>query len=297
METEEQKLAINKEGENIIVSAGAGSGKTMVLSKRVLRKVLEGVPVDHLLVLTFTREAAKEMSKRIRNRIKENLDKNPSLIEQLNKLDNSYITTFDSFSLSIVRKYHYLINVKKDINIIDSNVLDIKINEILDSLMEEEYIKREPLFTKLISDFCIKDDYLIKDVILKYLHKLDMKYDKDDYLDSYIDEFYNPDTIKYNIPFGKIEKGQYYINIIGEVSFNGTIEYFEFFNIGHDLRVVDPPDIKFDDTWVYVLIALIIIMLLLIAYIVRFFIKNKNEGTINEIIDDKKQFLMNKANN
>ena len=199
METEEQKLAINKEGENIIVSAGAGSGKTMVLSKRVLRKVLEGVPVDHLLVLTFTREAAKEMSKRIRNRIKENLDKNPSLIEQLNKLDNSYITTFDSFSLSIVRKYHYLINVKKDINIIDSNVLDIKINEILDSLMEEEYIKREPLFTKLISDFCIKDDYLIKDVILKYLHKLDMKYDKDDYLDSYIDEFYNPDTIKYNI--------------------------------------------------------------------------------------------------
>ena len=105
------------------------------------------------------------------------------------------------------------------------------------------------------------------------------------------------ETVKYNVPFGKIEKGQYYINIIGEVSFNGTIEYFEFFNIGHDLRVVDPPDIKFDDTWVYVLIALIIIMLLLIAYIVRFFIKNKNEGTINEIIDDKKQFLMNKANN
>ena len=37
--TKEQELAINQEGTNIIVSAGAGSGKTAVLSERVLRKV------------------------------------------------------------------------------------------------------------------------------------------------------------------------------------------------------------------------------------------------------------------
>ncbi len=54
--TEEQQRAIDLEGENILVSAGAGSGKTAVLSERVLRKVMEGVPVNQLLILTFTKK-------------------------------------------------------------------------------------------------------------------------------------------------------------------------------------------------------------------------------------------------
>ena len=56
--TDEQKLAIDKEGTNIIVSAGAGSGKTAVLSERVVRKLKEGVHVNELLILTFTNKAA-----------------------------------------------------------------------------------------------------------------------------------------------------------------------------------------------------------------------------------------------
>ena len=46
--TEEQQLAIDLEGTNILVSAGAGSGKTAVLSERVLRKVREGVKINEL---------------------------------------------------------------------------------------------------------------------------------------------------------------------------------------------------------------------------------------------------------
>ena len=107
MLTENQLKAINETGKNIIVSAGAGSGKTMVLSKRVLKKLHDGVDVDHLLILTFTKAAANEMARRIRNNIK----KEPELLDQLNKLDSSYITTFDSYSLSLVKKYHYLLNI------------------------------------------------------------------------------------------------------------------------------------------------------------------------------------------
>ena len=52
--TKEQNEAINKDGTNIIVSAGAGSGKTAVLSERVLTKLKQGVNVNELLILTFT---------------------------------------------------------------------------------------------------------------------------------------------------------------------------------------------------------------------------------------------------
>lgn len=66
--TKEQLSAIEKEGTNIIVSAGAGSGKTAVLSERVLRKLKNGINIDELLILTFTKAAALEMKERIRKK-------------------------------------------------------------------------------------------------------------------------------------------------------------------------------------------------------------------------------------
>ena len=65
--TKEQQLAIDSDGQNIIVSAGAGSGKTAVLTARVIRKLMSGIDIDKLLILTFTNEAANEMKRRIRN--------------------------------------------------------------------------------------------------------------------------------------------------------------------------------------------------------------------------------------
>ena len=116
--TNEQLEAINRDNSNIIVSAGAGSGKTAVLTERVIRKLKTGVDVDRLLVLTFTNEAANEMKSRIRDAIiKNNMD------EQLGLLDSSYITTFDSYALSIVKKYHYLLNVSNNVSIVDSNII------------------------------------------------------------------------------------------------------------------------------------------------------------------------------
>ena len=80
--TDEQWEAIWEDGKNIIVSAGAGSGKTAVLTERVIRKLKDGIPVNRLLILTFTRAAAMEMKDRIRKKIK----KDNSLISNLNLL-------------------------------------------------------------------------------------------------------------------------------------------------------------------------------------------------------------------
>ena len=60
--TPNQDKAINLDNTNIIVSAGAGSGKTAVLTERVLRKLKEGIHINELLVLTFTNAAAESMN-------------------------------------------------------------------------------------------------------------------------------------------------------------------------------------------------------------------------------------------
>ena len=133
--TKEQNDAIYKSGTNIIVSAGAGSGKTAVLSERVLEKLKSGIHINELLILTFTKAAAAEMKERIRKKIK----KNEELKDELNLIDSSYITTFDSFAMSIVKKYHYLLNVSKNISIIESSVIEIKKKEILDLIFDNYY--------------------------------------------------------------------------------------------------------------------------------------------------------------
>lgn len=184
--TQEQLQAIQKEGTNIIVSAGAGSGKTAVLSERVLRKIKDGVPIEKLLILTFTNAAASEMKERIRKKLFEN-----NYLEEAEKIDIAYITTFDSYALSVVKKYHYYFNISKDIKIADMGLIALKKEEILGKILEYYYKQKNPKFLKLIDDFCTKDDHEIMSSILDISNKLDLKYDKEDYLKQYIQQYYD----------------------------------------------------------------------------------------------------------
>ena len=193
--TKEQSDAINKDGTNIIVSAGAGSGKTAVLSERVLRKLKEGVNVNELLILTFTKAAAKEMKERIRKKIK----KEPSLSAQLELIDSAYITTFDSYSLSVLKRYHYLLNLPKNIGITDSTLVQIKKEEILDNIFEELYEEKNEKFEEFISTFCTKDDKEIRNYLLNIYSKLELKTDKKEYLEKYINEYFNEEKIRNDI--------------------------------------------------------------------------------------------------
>ena len=126
--TSEQLMAIDTPISNTMISAGAGSGKTKVLTERVLRHVLGGIDVDKLLILTFTNAAAGEMKRRIREAIDSQMSGEARQF-QLNKVDSSYIMTFDAFSLFLVKKYHNLLNVDSNIEVADGNIIDIKVND------------------------------------------------------------------------------------------------------------------------------------------------------------------------
>lgn len=188
----EQLLAINEDNKNIIVSAGAGSGKTAVLSERVLRKLKQGVHINELLVLTFTNAAAAEMKERIRKKI----SKEESLKEESDLIDGAYITTFDSFSLSIVKKYHTRLNITNKIQITDEVIIDLEKRRILDEIMNEYYEKEDSKFIKLIKDFCLKDDKDLINYILNVYKKIELKYDKTDYINNFFNVEYTDTKLK-----------------------------------------------------------------------------------------------------
>jgi len=200
--TRDQEEAITKTGTNIIVSAGAGSGKTAVLTERTIRKLLNGGNINRLLILTFTNAAAGEMKERIRKAIKK-----ADLKEQLDYIDSAYITTFDSFALSLVKKYHTLIGLSPNISIMDNSIEILKTNEIIDNIFEEMYGNEN--FDKLINDFCIKSDDNIKSVVKEISKKLDLISEKKEYLENYITTHFNDEFIN-----SEINK---YLNIIIEV--------------------------------------------------------------------------------
>ena len=96
--TPEQIDVIN-EKSSCVVSAGAGSGKTSVLSERFLRLVKEGTPCNKILTITFTRKAAMEMRGRIRGLLVKH-----NLADQIAIFHSAKICTVDSFCQEIVRK-------------------------------------------------------------------------------------------------------------------------------------------------------------------------------------------------
>jgi len=196
--TKEQMDAINTTGINIIVSAGAGSGKTAVLTERVLTKIKSGININELLILTFTNAAAHEMKERIGKTLKKE-----GFLDQLEYIEQAYITTFDSFALSIVKKYHYLLNIPKNINIIDGTFIKEKQEKILDEIFEEYYKIEDEKFLKLIDDFCVKDDKQIRECIITLYEKLKLKENIYDYLDNYFNEFYSDEHI--NKTFNELE--------------------------------------------------------------------------------------------
>lgn len=222
--TDEQLEAIQSEGTSIIVSAGAGSGKTAVLTERVLRKLKEGTSVSELLILTFTKAAAAEMKERIRSAIR----KEPSLKEELEKIDSAYITTFDSFALSVVKRYHYLLNISPNVSIMESSMVELKKKEIVDAIFDSYYEMEYEPFLKVIRDFCLKDDTEIKNSIFSIASKLELLSNKKEYLENYLDSYYkdeNIDKIIRQYMELLFEKREILIELLDSIEDNVSSEY------------------------------------------------------------------------
>ncbi|MEX2403246.1 MAG: UvrD-helicase domain-containing protein [Balneolales bacterium] len=161
--TEELKKA---EG-NIIVEAGAGTGKTYNLTNRILYQVSEkGISLDQILAMTFTDYAAAEMRERVYTVVSEAIEtesdenKRRHLIRQKREFSKNYISTFHSFCSRILKYY-------------PDEVAEIPITKFPDSLDNEPYSRQDICY--LDAGFEVLgtyDEILLKQELLKEFYKI-----------------------------------------------------------------------------------------------------------------------------
>ena len=191
--TDEQWEAIVKDNENILVSAGAGSGKTAVLTERVIEKIKNGISINNLIIITFTNAAAFVMKTRIKKGLIKLIKEDPKYKDQLQLLNQALITTYDGLSLYLVKKYHYLLNIDKSVNIIDDVDLSRKKEIYIDEIFDKYYSNEK--FLSLLSKFTNKDDKTIKNAIKEFYDKIDINLDKKGYLNEYFNTHYTDESI------------------------------------------------------------------------------------------------------
>lgn len=156
----EQSKAIYSEKPLVLISAGAGSGKTRVLTERFIHLCKEkleelktgakhkvGAEVKEIVAITFTEKAAREMKKRIRDRINDEIGKLQLGIdevshrfwkEQREGLDTGFITTFHSFCHKILHQFAFKANLSPSFILIDDTQSILLRNQCFNDIFQRE---------------------------------------------------------------------------------------------------------------------------------------------------------------
>ncbi len=144
--TKNQQNAIDTRDCSLIISAGAGSGKTAVLTERILDRICnenDDCNIDDFLIVTFTNAAAKELSDRIRKKLSERAAENPlnkKILNNIALLPLAKISTINSFCYEIVKDNFHKLGLSASLRIADEAemalVREKMLNEVVDDCFE-----------------------------------------------------------------------------------------------------------------------------------------------------------------
>ncbi|MBT2688978.1 helicase-exonuclease AddAB subunit AddA [Bacillus sp. ISL-47] len=198
--TDDQWKAIMAKGQDILVAAAAGSGKTAVLVERIINKIIaaeDPINVDELLVVTFTNASAAEMRHRIGEALEKAINADPTSVhlrKQVSLLNKASISTLHSFCLEIIRKYYYMTEIDPGFRIADETEAQLLRDEVLEDLFEEEYGKEgNEAFFALVDTFTNdRSDTALQDIIRDLYDFARSNPSPNQYLDSIV-EMYNVD--------------------------------------------------------------------------------------------------------
>ena len=225
--TKAQQQVIDTENMKMLVSASAGSGKTFVVTEKIIKSVVnDNIDIDSFLVLTFTNAAASELKERIKKGLYkgiENAKKNKDNVKakfihsQICKLQNANISTIHSFCLKIIKENFNYLNIDPLIKTLDeqkSYMLIIEsLEEVIDTLYETEDENKKEIFLELLDIYGNENN--LKDNILKAYYKYSGMLDKDEYFKNVKDMYCKLDE---SIGLEKLKFGEEIIKSIKDMA-------------------------------------------------------------------------------
>ncbi len=161
--TKSQSRSI-EQNSDLAVSAGAGSGKTSVLTARILRLIQQGAALNEMLVVTFSNAAAKEMKTRIFSALQKSESKLCFL--QLSEIENANICTLHSFCLKLIRENFAALNIDAKVSILSPENTESMKRKCLAEVFAKRYAETSAAFENLLSAFGGLNDNRVKDFIL-----------------------------------------------------------------------------------------------------------------------------------
>jgi ATP-dependent helicase/nuclease subunit A len=195
--TPSQRQAVVARG-NVLVMAGAGTGKTYTLVERCLHCLCAEQPpasLEEILVVTFTEAAAAEMRRRLREQLEEKVrtaPDEPRWAEQIALFDTAHIGTLHSFCLKLVREHFHELGLDPQLAMLDAGEARLLADETLDEELQEQYAGQDELagaVQNLIQIYGGGRDQAIRHLVLRLHHYAQTRPDADGWLARQIERF------------------------------------------------------------------------------------------------------------
>lgn len=190
---DEQKQAFTDHEHNLLVSASAGSGKTTVMIERIIKLIEKGVPITKFLVVTFTKNSASDMKKKLITKLAEKSD-NEFILEQIDNIAVSDISNLHSFCSRLISTYFYEAGVDPAYHIIDDREAYSLKNKALNKLFERKQELGDVDFFELFEIFQKKrNDFKLKEIIMQFNNILNSHLDGEQWFNENLKMSHNED--------------------------------------------------------------------------------------------------------
>ncbi len=185
--TQAQKDAFLTENGDLLVCAAAGSGKTAVLTERIIRSITADDPSDitSKLIVTFTKAAASELKMKISKAISEKMGEdhgNMRLRRQLLALDRAQISTIDSFCLSVVSAHFTELGLSASVKVGGDAEIILMKKDIMEQTIDAAYEKGDADFLNLIDNFTSLRDDRISELFIRIYNTVSSYPEGTDYI-------------------------------------------------------------------------------------------------------------------
>jgi len=192
--TPEQSKVIEFRGNNLLVSAAAGSGKTTVMIQRVCDLILKDhVPINKFLIISFTKASASDMKNKLVKKLS-SLEPTPFILEQLDDILTSDVSNLHSFCARLLKAYFYEVGLDPTFIVLDEIEVDACKEKALTRLFNEKSESGDKDFYDLIDIFSkSRKDTGLKNAILKLYNFLCSIVDRESWFNDKLMGLYNLD--------------------------------------------------------------------------------------------------------